>query len=768
MLDKASIIKAAQNFAAKGQVDKAIAQWEMLLKDNPDGNTYNSVGDLYLKKKSKQNAVDAFTRAATIFREEGFYLKAIAIYKKIIHVSPIDVSSRIALAELNAEKGLIGNANEHYAVAADIYIKEGATEKALGIYEEMLKLAPASINLKIKIAELYHKIGLKEEVVKEYISIASEYIEKGEYEKAQGFYLKVIDYDPQNLPARVGLSKVAEKSGDIEKAYEQLNNALSFAPDDNDVLFNFARLSVDTGKPDKARDALSRLVEIDPSNIMYKKLLGTIYIQDGSLDKAWENMLPYIDNAISLSKWDEARELLDNFREIDPIEVKRRLVTIYKANNDTESALKELREIVSICENNNFTKEALQSCREILQLDPSDESALAKIKELEKDLGIEEPSLEEAPADEFMSEVEAYINQGLVEEATGLLEKLINKEPENIAFHKKLKDVYVQIGDNDKAVGECLRISELCEKSGDTGGKNTVIAEAISLKPDDPRLASIGQDDEIEISTGIEELYPEETTPAGKAAPVQETVSAHTLTEQEFGEKLSEADFYDYQGLKDEALELYRELLGSQPDNEEVRGKLERLQSAAGQEGPAAETTEQASVGDDLKDIFHEFKKGIDSQLGDKDSESRYNLGIAYKEMGLLDDAIKEFKIAAKDSGKTLRSSSMLAICYMEKKLYPLAIQEFKKVVDLVEPTDDGYLGAKCDLGDALVKNKDYNKALGLYLEVQSQDPKFRDVENKVKILKSMASGEKVAGKEKEAEPGADKPKNKKDRVSYI
>ena len=57
-----------------------------------------------------------------------------------------------------------------------------------------------------------------------------------------------------------------------------------------------------------------------------------------------------------------------------------------------------------------------------------------------------------------------------------------------------------------------------------------------------------------------------------------------------------------------------------------------------------------------LSDIFREFQKGVDKQLGKEDYETRYNLGIAYKEMGLVDEAIAEFQVAAKDEGRLLDS----------------------------------------------------------------------------------------------------------------
>ncbi len=403
--------------------------------------------------------------------------------------------------------------------------------------------------------------------------------------------------------------------------------------------------------------------------------------------------------------------------------------------------------LLGIYENKDLPQDVLKSCKEIVELNPSDEAVKGKIKELENRLGIEEKppsvSLEEGPVEEILLEIDKYVSQGLDKEAATLLEKLRDREPDSVEIRTRLKEIYIKSGEKDKAIGECLKVAELYEQKGDQGAKNTIIAEAISLNPDDPRLVRIS-----EPSVDVE-----------RGEPVSEKEAAPSAEESRggFQEELAEADFYAKQGLTDEAVGLYKKLLSTFPDNEEIIKRLRDLKPGEMTgEKPAEEAAAQATLESDVKGVFQEFKKGIEEELDEKDVETRYDLGIAYKEMGLLDDAIREFKIAAKDTGKVLQSSSMLAVCYMGKGLYPLAIQEFKKIVDTMSPSDEGYLGAKCDLADAYVKNKDYNKALNIYSEINAQDPNFRDVASKVKILKSMESEDK------------DRTKTKKDRVSYI
>ncbi|MEF9426887.1 MAG: tetratricopeptide repeat protein [Candidatus Mariimomonas ferrooxydans] len=342
-----------------------------------------------------------------------------------------------------------------------------------------------------------------------------------------------------------------------------------------------------------------------------------------------------------------------------------------------------------------------------------------------------------------MERVGEQVQPGRVKDAIDHLEKLVETDKDNIKVRTRLKDFYIEAGERDKAVGECLALAEFYEKNGDFEARNTMIAEATDLNPDDPRLITVGMpSDEIEVEEASSEKT--DVPPSGKP-------------DETFEEELAEAKFYAQQGLVDEAIGIFEKLLPLSPDKEEIMKKLRELKPEWMPEEELAEKTEEhAKIDEDLKDVFHEFKKGIEEELGEQDCETRYNLGIAYKEMGLLDDAIREFKIAAKDLKKTARSLSMLALCYMDKKLYPLAIQEYKRLMESVSLADEGYLETKCDLADAYVKNEDYAKAVKFYIEIYSQSPKFRDVARKVEIVKKL---------ELEAKS---KPKAKKDRVSYI
>jgi tetratricopeptide (TPR) repeat protein len=138
-----------------------------------------------------------------------------------------------------------------------------------------------------------------------------------------------------------------------------------------------------------------------------------------------------------------------------------------------------------------------------------------------------------------------------------------------------------------------------------------------------------------------------------------------------------------------------------------------------------------------LSDILRQFKKGVDQQLSHEDYDTRYNLGIAYKEMNLLDEAIAEFQKAAKDEARTLECSSMLGICFLEKGMPALAVKWFEKGLLAEGRLPQEYQGLRYDLALAHEAVGDSEKALALFTELYGQDATFRDVATRVQELRA-------------------------------
>ncbi len=105
--------------------------------------------------------------------------------------------------------------------------------------------------------------------------------------------------------------------------------------------------------------------------------------------------------------------------------------------------------------------------------------------------------------------------------------------------------------------------------------------------------------------------------------------------------------------------------------------------------------------------------------------------------MGLVDEAIAEFQLAAKDESRLLECSSMLGICFLEKGMPKLAVKWFEKGLNVPGRTQEEYLGLRYDLAMAYEADGDTERALGLFTELYGQHASFRDVAAKVRELRA-------------------------------
>ncbi len=144
-IDKHAVLESAQLYTSKGQFDKAIAEWKKLTTGTPaDGTILNTIGDLHLKRNALAEAIEAFFQAAAAFRAGDAALKAIALYKKILKVDPARAEAYRCMGDLNAERGLTGNAVADYAAFAKMLLKSGKQEEALDVYRKIVALDPSN------------------------------------------------------------------------------------------------------------------------------------------------------------------------------------------------------------------------------------------------------------------------------------------------------------------------------------------------------------------------------------------------------------------------------------------------------------------------------------------------------------------------------------------------------------------------------------------------------------------------------------------------
>jgi len=147
---------------------------------------------------------------------------------------------------------------------------------------------------------------------------------------------------------------------------------------------------------------------------------------------------------------------------------------------------------------------------------------------------------------------------------------------------------------------------------------------------------------------------------------------------------------------------------------------------------------EQAPSGDeqaDFDDMLRKFKQGVAENVEDDDHESHYDLGVAFKEMGLLDEAIAEFQKALRAPGRRVRTYEALGQCFMEKQQLAVALTILQRALGEPGVGDDQLVGVLYLLGYASEALQRRDDAAGYYQRVFAVDIQFRDVADRLNAL---------------------------------
>jgi tetratricopeptide (TPR) repeat protein len=136
-----------------------------------------------------------------------------------------------------------------------------------------------------------------------------------------------------------------------------------------------------------------------------------------------------------------------------------------------------------------------------------------------------------------------------------------------------------------------------------------------------------------------------------------------------------------------------------------------------------------------LEEIVEGFKRGVAETLSPEDYDTHFNLGIAYREMGLLDEAIGEFQLAAKSPDYLIDCCSLLGACFLEKGLPDLAIRWYQKGLATPNLSEDATLGLLYDLGNLYQTIGETEKARKAFVEIYGVNSSYRDVRARLEEL---------------------------------
>ncbi|MDH5714926.1 MAG: tetratricopeptide repeat protein [Candidatus Aminicenantes bacterium] len=812
---RTKVIKRAQKYIKQGRVESAVTVYKKLIEENPrDWGLINMVGDLYASMGKTEAAIDYFERIADHYAKDGFFLKAIAIYKKITKLKPESPDVYVRLAKLYDMKELPMETKMNYLEGAKLYLRKAQAGKAREIYELLIKLEPENYKFRLNLAELFLQQGEHSRAVDEFRILASKMMVAGNIAEAKEVLERIYRMEPENPEIVSSMADIYCQEENVDKAVETLERMLQSHPDNTLLLNKMGELFIKDSRFNEAAEKLRTVLYLEPENLLAKFNLGLISLEKGELEEAYQLMEPLIDYNLTQKREKEAVTQLNAFLNRDPsyTEALEKLAKVYTSLSNLAELTAVLNKLVDIYLQKGLHIKGIKVLERLVDLDPENVEYDRKLRHLQLQLSPEEqkaippaeapvkeekaeiapeelPKQEEMPQrvegvkslGDALTEVEIFVKFGLHDRALERLEEILPLYSQNVELHESLKSVYLQKKQYEKAAHEYSILVELCNKRGRKEQAERFTDEAVreipnqyldpsvfpvsgveeaavieELEEDRERLPFIEELGEIESlgelspPTWIEEKAPPPEPEVVEKEEYEIELPGGELEQEEIEKQPSPSETMAEDETATEAekepLDLEEELIHQDevsPIEEEYpepgQELLEQLPFSPEELTAKDETkTIDEDKRETLQEILQGIKENISKVVGDEDYETRYNLGIAYKEMKLIDEAITEFNISLNSPRRRLQSCTMLGICFMEKGDYAKAVEWFEKGLELVD-TDEQKEGLIFYLGQGYEQLGNNEEALEKYQLLYKMNKHFPGLVKKIKELEKAA-----------------------------
>jgi tetratricopeptide (TPR) repeat protein len=656
--------------------------------------------------------------AAQKFLERGQPDRALAEYARVVQDEPADARTWLKMAEIYARRGQNHQARDIYLRTAELYVEQGALAKAVAVYKNALKLGPGMAQGHLRLGAILQQLGQTEEALQQFGLAAATFQKAGRVAEALPALRQIVALSPERVIARIQLAESASQAGEIGEAIREFRRASEFLKSQ--------------GRGDEYVRVAERLLFHEPDNFPVARELAAVYI-------ARKNP------RLALAKLQPAAKVAPR----DPKNIE--LVALALEQLDPPKARSIWKELSQLHDAAGRAGERDAALRAALALDPSDEEARTLARQWgvraqgvpgsssiavpmqvvpvepprakrptppppppaaarrskspvrgepagdsgpppsaaprDGQPGLPPPPPSAAPSDavRILSEAEVFVKYGLLERAEAHLRRLLEQQPEHEEARARLIEVERQLA------------------------------------------------------------RPEATLPVPSTAdPLVGVITPPPAdVEAELDAELEQVDFFLEQSLRDEARDALAELAPRFPNHPRLLAKMREVErrELSGL-GSVPQDSSGPTTNVDSGSPAPAMPVAIVAAGGEGDLSTHGDLGIAYKEMGLHDAAIAEFKLLTADPARRVFALTMIGECLEAQGALPDAVVRYKEALNSgpvaeAETTQLYYL-----LGSAFERMGDASEALYFFEKVAKRGAQFRDVARRIEALKPGAPGQ--------------------------
>ena len=771
--------RVGQFYAAKGFSLKAIAVYkqirELIRKHAPQladryGHIVPKLAEIYTQLGLTSDALAAYDEVATRFQKAGRDRDAIDVFRKMVDLDNTNPLPHLRLAEACCRVQAVDEAIDSFWTAADMLLKMQRPDDALKVIERILHFRQDP-NFARVAADLYLRRGDKESGL-----------------QALAKLQVAFQADPKDLDTLGLLAQAFNTIGQENKAVE--------------VYKEMARLSRDQKKSDLYTQLLSHLRSVAPHDEQVRALEtlrphapppATQSEPPVSLDDDVE----FMDESDVHSEAPPAvssrgRQLLASAPDVVIVDDDAEAAEEFGSPESFDASAHARKAVVDA---ESFRKlrlysKSIEALHIALEIDPQSVDIRHKLREVLVEAGEREAAIQET-----VNIAIIHVDRSEPQYAEPLLYEVLEIEPDHADALQLLDEIG---GEDDSDLYEEQSSPDIGydadqplpsydlegvdpEAAMSPEGDEDYDSIADAFVADAPFGMDQGPLPSFEMGGEAEEVDELEDEVIG--APEEETTHSRAQRQQtasvaDLEDVLDEADFFASRGLYDDARTILEEQLERSPNHPLLLERLTEVRQALGvkQSNRPAERRKRrrsrppardrsfdiaASLDalDDLEQaeseappmaalegevdvdqVFEKFKEGVRAQVSEGDSSTHYDLGVAYKEMGLLTDACAEFELAARDPTRQCMCFAMIGMIHAEKNELFEAVRAYEQALNAKQKTREQEYSLLYDLGNLYERLGERRKALDTMLSLERKNRDYRDVRQRVRNLKAVQS----------------------------
>jgi tetratricopeptide (TPR) repeat protein len=564
-------------------------------------------------------------------------------------------------------------------------------EKALEVYEQVLNTTRSSdeerdVPLYNRVGDLHYRIGNNEQAISYYEQAADLYAEGGFFNNAIALCNKILRYSPGRTIIYYKLGIISAKKG--------------FNSDAKQNFLEYADRMQRLGKMDEAFRALKEFADLCPGQDDVRLMLAEQLARANRKEEALEQLELLYDMLESDGRSSEAAATLERIKALDPA---------FKPRRSTTPRATKKEGLVFLDLDFEGPPAAPENAPEGLEL-----------------TSLSEPPRAHAEAHhESRHEAHPEISQGSADASRA--PEGDDADPSPSAAHTYPPPApsgeLTFINPADEAPDQStpditpLELAPLVDSA----------AEENQAQPESPKAQDTEQKPLARRDTPRETRvidFPTGRTPARGTPPVEaghdplsglNVISGDMPAPEQTGNAAShhtpDDDFID---------------LGEW---------LERNRTPASTRMVAHDEEPQNDEQKDFGEMLDKFKAGISKNVDEEDFESHYDLGIAFREMGLLDEAIGSFQKASRGKKQRVRASEAIGECFMDKGEAGVTMSVLQRLINEPDMSDSRMVGVLYLLGRAAEALGRPAEAAGYFQRVLAVQIGFRDAADRLASL---------------------------------